>query len=292
MNAQEYYSYILKVQEKVKQVLRLQLKLEERIQSFMLVLRNLEEPNKIIKNLESLQNLYKRKLKIIEICERGLQDARIIFEQFENEVKRSQSFATRLKSKVPILAKKDDYEAQLGIIESSAFSESKWQIDYASNNSTQLKEITHQQYELINRLIEQIQSAFDIDEYNKFFENFLYLREKEKALLEGIKKTNSPERFNKVFSKIKEFLDIINSAAEKNAVTRVLMNALKKHPRLATIQAIWAPMPDFSMGSPFIAYYFGVIYLPPFLAICYVLEWSPSLIALAIETTKEARKKI
>ena len=239
-----------------------------------------------------MQEISKRKLRIIEICGRGLQDAQRVFEQFEDEIKRNQSFAARIKSKIPLLVKKDDYEAQLGGIENLMFSELKWQIDYASNNSAKLRDIVQQQYWLINQLIKQIQSAFDIDEYNKFFENFLSLREEERRLLDGIKKANSPERLNKTFSRIKEFLDRITSIAEKNAVTRVLMNALKKHPRLATIQAIWAPMPDFSVGSPFVAYYFGVLYLPPFLVFCYFLEWSPSLIALAIEATKEASKKI
>lgn len=292
MNLNEYHAYILKVQEKIEQVLRLQLKLEERTQALILVLQNLNDPFKIIKNAISLQEICKRKLRIIEICERGLQDAQSVFERFENEIISHQSFATRIKSKISLLVKKDDYEIQLARIESLAFSELKWQIDYASYNSAKLRDLVHQQYELVNQIIKQIQSVFDIDEYNKFFETFLSLREKERELFDGIKKTNSQERFNKIFSRIKEFLGRINSVAEKSAVTRVLLNSLKKHPRLAVIQAIWAPMPDFTIGSPFVAYYFGIIYLPPFLAICYVLEWSPSLIALTIETIKDARKKI
>ena len=283
MDLKEYSDYLLKVKEKIEQVLRLQQKLEERSQALILVLRNLNEPSKIIENLESLQNIYKKKLKIVGICEKGLQDAANVFELIEKEIHDRQSFFGNIKSKFPILISKDDYESQLFAIISSLFSELEWQIAYANKSSSKIKNFVSKQDELINQTLNQIRSgAFDINKYNLFIEEFSSLRDKERKLIEGIKKEGNPKRIQNVFAKARESIMRVGVTAKE---------ALRGHPRLLAAQAVIISIPDVSIGSGPVAYYLGIAYLPAFIGICYFIEWLPTLIALGIEINKYRESK-
>lgn len=292
MDIYQYQQYFYNVKSKIEQALRLQLKLEEKSQALLMVLDNLDDLNKIEPNLRELRDLRKRKLRILDICDKGLQDAKENFTQYERQIKSSEGLSTQIKIKIPLLISAEDYESQILWALHTVFSGINLQIKYASDVSIELKNIVNEEYTIIDNMLRRIQlGAFDFPEYRKLLDRLSWLRNAEKDLIEGIKKRNNPDKMSRIFFRMKDLQKRIQVIAEKHPVKQILVDALRKHPMLATIQAVWAPMPDFTIGSGFVAYYFGVVYLPAFLALCYIAEWSPSWIAILIEINKYKKSK-
>lgn len=293
MDLNGYFQYFSKAKSKIEQALRLQLKIEERSQPILMVLGNLDDPRKIEPNLLQLQDLLKRKLRILGICNNGLQDAKENFAQFERQITAREGIATKIKIRVPLMIANDDYETQILLALHSAFSEINLQIKYAGDVSVELNAIVNEEYLIINATVRRIQlGAFDLPEYRKFLDRMLWLRDAEKDIINGIKKRNNPNKMSRIFFRMEDLQKNLQKVAEKYPAKQILVDALRKHPRLAAIQPIWASMPDFSVGSPFVAYYFGPVYLLPFLVICYAWEWLfiPS-IAIGIEINKYRKSK-
>lgn len=292
MDVYHYQQYFSIVKSKIEQALRLQLKLEEKSQALLMVLSNLDDLNKIEPNLQELRNLLKRKLRILDICNKGLQDAKDNFTQYERLIKSSEGLSTQIKIKIPLLISAEDYESQFLWALHTAFSGINLQIKYASDVSAELNSIVNEEYTLIDTMLRRIQlGAFDFPEYRKFLDRLSLLRNAENDLINGIKKRNNPDKMSRIFIRMEDLQKRIQVIAEKYPVKQILVDALRKHPTLATVQAVWAPMPDFTVGSGFVAYNFGVVYLPAFLALCCIAEWSPSWIALLIEIYKYKKSK-
>ncbi len=292
MDIHQYQQYFYNVKLKIEQALRLQLKLEERSQALLMVLGNLDDPNKIEPNLQELKDLRKKKLRILDICDKGLQDAKDNFVQYERQIKSTEGLSTQIKIKIPLLISAEDYESQILWALHTAFSGINLQIKYASDVSIELKNIVNEEYAIIDNMLRRIQlGAFDFPEYRKLLDRLSWLRNAEKDLIEGIKKRNNPDKMSIIFFRMEDMQKRIQVIAEKYPVKQILLDALKKHPRLAAIQAVWAPIPDVSIGSGYIAYQFGAAYLPVFIIICYIVEWSPSWIALLIEINKYRKSK-
>lgn len=160
MNPNEYVNYLAQVKGKIEQVLRIQLKLEQKIESLITSLRNPQSTNQVISDLTLLEKSYKRRLRIIEICENGVDNVSSVLKKFEGEYNILYSPWTRMKAKIGIYPG-SDVESSTFLVLHTAFSELRWQIGYANSNSRELKRLTSQQLNVINELSSVSQSYFE-----------------------------------------------------------------------------------------------------------------------------------
>ena len=292
MELSQYKQYFYRVKLKIEQALRLQSKLEERSQALLMVLPNLDDTRKIEPNLRDLSDIHKRKLRILSICNLGLQDATKNLAQFERQINASENVATKIKIRIPLLIKYGDYETQILLALHRAFSGINLQINYANYVSAELNAVINEEYSLIDSMLKRIQlGAFDFPEYKKFLDRLSWLHNAEKDIINGIKKRNNHDSISSIFIRMEDCQNRLQEIASKYPIKRVLLDTVRKHPRIAAFQAAWAYVPDVSIGSGYVIYNFGFVYMPVFVAICYLIEWSPSLIALGIEINKYRKSR-
>jgi len=287
MSLQQFRDNFLLIQQKTLQALRLQQKLEKRIPPILNILKNSNKTEELLEKLITIKNIYARKLRIIEICERGLRNAWRIFEAYNKEFGKIEGVFIHVKSKLPFLIAEGDERTLIAREINVIFSEVKWQVDYAVTFSSELKNCVDKQFNLINQALLIVQNpSFQIETYKEIYLELSKQRKKELELIEELRNKNM---LGSIKLKIEKSTQNMDKIAQKNQVTKKMWTAVRKYPKLTIAQVILPWFPDVTVGVPYVVAEYGLVYVPAFTALCYLVEWSPSLIALAIEMRKRSK---
>ena len=268
MNASIYQQEFSQIEKKIIQVLRIKKKLVERRQNLIQVLRNSYNYGEIQQALSSPIEIYKRELRILSYCEKGLRNARIILDEVESLLDQNKSVIARFrpiqKSSFPYFgfAKKDPLTL-LALLKLT-HKELKYEINYISGRMELLSELISKQREYAFFLLKNLNKGiisgnkgviFGNASQTKYFEELEFMHSQEINIIKKIGKKS------------------------KSDVLIALLKDVRKHPILASIQGTIMPLRVISTTATVGSVSFGIYYVPLFTVIGAIVQFSPMLVA-------------
>jgi len=265
---------ILEIQEKIFQALRIKNKIEERKQFYFHQLDIKTDQRDLMTILVSLDSLYEKERKVISICINGLENTEIFVKEINESIK-PKTILSRIKLKLfkfkLLLSRKESkYTSkrdldELPVLIRKMFSLIMKNLHNLSEGLAIIKSNTDSQRALVKLLLLKTEEGKINEVVNDAdFKKIIALNNSKLLLIEALKK------------KIKygKFWYLSNYA----------VSLIKKHPYLASWQAVNIPAPE-TVVTTSIALATGLnpLFLPLLVACCYFVEWSPTLITIAIE---------